>query len=91
VRGDGVVGEQPMIEPGGAYDYVSGCPLQTPTGAMEGTFQMVTADGRAFDAAIPRFPWWRLRSRGEADASAAERAARARRGRAASELHARGR
>ena len=56
VRGDGVVGEQPMIEPGGAYDYVSGCPLQTPTGAMEGTFQMVTADGVPFDAAIPRFP-----------------------------------
>ncbi|MDB5689263.1 MAG: ApaG domain protein [Sphingomonas bacterium] len=56
VRGDGVVGEQPVIEPGDSYDYVSGCPLNTPTGAMEGTFHMVAADGSSFDAAIPRFP-----------------------------------
>ncbi len=56
VRGDGVVGEQPVIEPGQSYDYVSGCPLQTPTGAMEGSYHMVSADGSAFDAAIPRFP-----------------------------------
>ena len=56
VRGDGVVGEQPVIEPGGSYDYVSGCPLQTSTGAMEGTFHMVAGDGSSFDAAIPRFP-----------------------------------
>ena len=56
VRGEGVVGEQPVIEPGGAFDYVSGCPLPTPTGWMEGHYHLVGADGRAFDAAIPRFP-----------------------------------
>ena len=56
VRGEGVVGEQPVIEPGDSYDYVSGCPLHTPTGAMEGTFHMIGADGSSFDAAIPRFP-----------------------------------
>jgi ApaG protein len=56
VRGEGVVGEQPVIEPGGAYDYVSGCPLETPTGAMEGSYRMVGEDGAAFDATIPRFP-----------------------------------
>ncbi len=56
VRGDGVVGEQPMIEPGGAYDYVSGCPLTTPTGHMEGRYHMVAADGTSFAVAIPRFP-----------------------------------
>lgn len=55
VEGEGVVGEQPVIEPGGSFDYVSGCPLATPTGSMEGTFQMVAADGRGFDAAIPKF------------------------------------
>ena len=56
VRGEGVVGEQPVIEPGGAYDYVSGCPLETPTGAREGSYRMVAEDGASFDAAIPRFP-----------------------------------
>jgi len=56
VRGEGVVGEQPVIEPGSSYDYVSGCPLQTPTGAMEGSYQMLSEDGSTFDAAIPRFP-----------------------------------
>ena len=56
VRGEGVVGEQPAIAPGDSYDYVSGCPLHTPTGAMEGTFHMVVGDGSSFDAAIPRFP-----------------------------------
>jgi ApaG protein len=56
VRGEGVVGEQPVIEPGGAYDYVSGCPLETPTGAMEGSYKMVAEDGSSFDAVIPRFP-----------------------------------
>ena len=56
VRGEGVVGEQPVIEPGDSYDYVSGCPLHTPTGAMEGSFHMVGADGSSFEAAIPRFP-----------------------------------
>jgi len=56
VRGDGVVGEQPVIEPGQSYDYVSGCPLHTPTGAMEGSYHMVSGDGSSFDARIPRFP-----------------------------------
>ena len=36
VRGEGVVGEQPVLEPGGSFDYVSGCPLGTPTGSMDG-------------------------------------------------------
>ena len=56
VQGEGVVGEQPVIEPSGAFDYVSGCPLNTSTGTMEGQYHMVGADGRAFSVAIPRFP-----------------------------------
>lgn len=56
VRGEGVVGEQPVIEPGASFDYVSGCPLATPTGSMEGRYFMVAADGSRFDVAIPRFP-----------------------------------
>ena len=56
VAGEGVVGEQPIIEPGGSFDYVSGCPLATPTGWMEGRYHMVSAEGRAFAVAIPRFP-----------------------------------
>ncbi|MBC7985590.1 MAG: Co2+/Mg2+ efflux protein ApaG [Sphingomonadaceae bacterium] len=55
VEGEGVVGEQPIIEPGDSYDYVSGCPLATPTGAMEGSYRMLQSDGTTFDAAIPRF------------------------------------
>ncbi|MDK2767262.1 MAG: Co2+/Mg2+ efflux protein ApaG [Sphingomonas sp.] len=55
VEGEGVVGEQPMIAPGASYDYVSGCPLTTPTGWMEGSYLMVGADGHTFDVAIPRF------------------------------------
>jgi ApaG protein len=56
VKGEGVVGEQPVIEPGGAFDYVSGCPLATPTGWMEGQYRMVSEDGGSFAASIPRFP-----------------------------------
>jgi ApaG protein len=56
VQGEGVVGEQPVIEPGGAFDYVSGCPLTTPTGTMEGQYHMVASDGGTFAATIPRFP-----------------------------------
>ena len=56
VQGEGVVGEQPIIEPGAAFDYVSGCPLNTPTGWMEGRYRMVAADGTSFAATIPRFP-----------------------------------
>lgn len=55
VEGEGVIGEQPTIMPGGSYDYVSGCPLATPTGAMQGNYHVVTADGEGFDVAIPRF------------------------------------
>jgi len=56
VEGEGVVGDQPVIDPGESYDYVSGCPLQTPSGSMEGSYGMIDADGEDFDAAIPRFP-----------------------------------
>jgi ApaG protein len=56
VMGEGVVGEQPVIEPGASFDYVSGCPLNTPTGFMEGRYHMVGADGRSFAVTIPRFP-----------------------------------
>lgn len=55
VEGDGVVGEQPVITPGASYDYVSGCPLDTSSGAMEGSFEMLCEDGAVFDIAIPRF------------------------------------
>ena len=55
VDGEGVVGEQPVIEPGKAHDYVSGCPLGTPSGRMEGSFRMLRDDDRMIDVAIPRF------------------------------------
>lgn len=55
VEGEGVVGEQPIIEPDAAYDYVSGCPLTTPTGTMEGSYQMLGEDGSVFEIAIPKF------------------------------------
>ena len=55
VEGEGVVGEQPAIAPGASYDYVSGCPLATPTGAMQGRYTMIGEDGASFDVAIPRF------------------------------------
>ena len=55
VRGPGVVGHQPTLSPGQAFSYSSGCPLTTSMGIMQGTFQMVTADGEAFDAEIAPF------------------------------------
>ncbi|MBR0553684.1 Co2+/Mg2+ efflux protein ApaG [Stakelama marina] len=55
VEGEGVVGEQPRIEPGDSYDYVSGCPLATPTGSMQGSYRMIAADASVFDVAIPKF------------------------------------
>ena len=55
VRGDGVVGEQPVLAPGERYEYSSGTPLSTPTGFMGGSFQMVSAAGDRFDARIPSF------------------------------------
>ena len=56
VEGDGVVGEQPVLEPGAAHDYVSGCPLSTPFGSMEGHYVFARADGSDLRAAIPFFP-----------------------------------
>lgn len=55
VRGEGVVGEMPLIPAGGSYDYVSGCPLATPTGSMHGSYRLVDEDGSAFDVVIPSF------------------------------------
>ena len=55
VRGPGVVGYQPTLEPGQSFEYTSGCPLPTPFGSMHGTYQMVTADGETFDAEIAPF------------------------------------
>lgn len=55
VEGEGVVGEQPMIAPGASFDYVSGCPLSTPTGNMQGSYHMIGEDGAAFDVTIPKF------------------------------------
>ena len=55
VDGDGVVGEQPLLGPGEAHDYVSGCPLTTPTGEMEGHYRFIRADGGTFLVEIPRF------------------------------------
>jgi ApaG protein len=55
VQGPGVVGEQPVLSPGEAFEYTSFCPLRTPIGSMQGTYQMVTASGGRFDAAIAPF------------------------------------
>ena len=56
VRGDGVVGEQPTLEPGETFEYTSGTPLETPSGFMEGEYHMVVPlSGEAFDIAIPAF------------------------------------
>ncbi len=55
VRGDGVVGEQPRLEPGQGFRYSSGAILETPVGTMEGTYQMVDEQGQRFDASIPLF------------------------------------
>lgn len=56
IEGEGVVGEQPVIPNGGSHDYVSGCPLSTPQGSMEGHYTFRRAKGGAFEAAIPFFP-----------------------------------
>lgn len=56
VEGDGVVGEQPVLKPGQAHDYVSGCPLSTPQGSMEGHYTFRRSDGHEILAAIPYFP-----------------------------------
>ncbi|MXP10016.1 Co2+/Mg2+ efflux protein ApaG [Pseudoblastomonas halimionae] len=56
VEGEGVVGEQPLLRPGDSHDYVSGCPLATPWGSMEGRYTFTAADGERIEAAIPFFP-----------------------------------
>ncbi len=56
VDGDGVVGEQPILHPGQSHDYVSGCPLQTPMGSMEGHYGLRGEDGSEIRASIPFFP-----------------------------------
>ncbi|MBI5498087.1 MAG: Co2+/Mg2+ efflux protein ApaG [Deltaproteobacteria bacterium] len=55
VRGPGVVGEQPVLRPGGSFEYTSGCPLPTEFGTMHGTYQMRCTDGAEFDAVIAPF------------------------------------
>ena len=55
VHGAGVVGEQPNIQPGKDFQYTSGAVLETPVGTMHGSYQMMAADGIAFDAAIEPF------------------------------------
>jgi len=56
VEGPGVVGEQPVLDPGEEHRYQSGAVLKTPVGTMEGTYEMHGPDGQAFQARIPRFP-----------------------------------
>lgn len=55
VRGDGVVGERPVLAPGEEYEYTSGSRLESPMGTMHGSYQMRTAAGEMFDAEIPVF------------------------------------
>jgi len=55
VKGEGVVGKQPLIKPGEGYQYTSGTILETPMGTMAGTYQMVDDNGNEFDAEIPDF------------------------------------
>jgi ApaG protein len=55
VRGPGVVGEQPILNPGDRFRYTSGCPLETSDGMMVGSYQMQSAGGRQFDVEIPAF------------------------------------
>ena len=56
VRGQGVVGEMPVIEPGDSYDYVSGCPLGTSNGQMRGHYRLVATEEQALKVEIPGFP-----------------------------------
>ncbi len=64
VKGPGVVGEEPVLKPGGSFEYTSGVPLPTPSGFMAGSYSMVTDKGERFDIEIPAF---------SLDASSAER------------------
>ena len=55
VRGAGVIGEQPVLNPGESYEYTSGTPLPTPSGIMKGSYQMSTPSGEKFDIEVPAF------------------------------------
>lgn len=55
VAGVGVVGQQPVIEPGDAFEYTSGAPLQTPSGIMNGAYMMQAANGDMFEVGVPSF------------------------------------
>lgn len=55
VRGPGVVGEQPVLDPGESFEYTSGTPLATPSGIMVGCYEMKTGAGRRLDVAVPAF------------------------------------
>jgi len=55
VKGPGVVGQQPVLEPGESFTYTSGCPLSTSFGKMEGTYQMTSRSGEGFDVKIAPF------------------------------------
>ena len=55
VKGLGVVGHQPLLQPGESFEYTSGSMLATPVGTMRGSYQMVADDGTRFDASIPEF------------------------------------
>ena len=55
VQGAGVVGEQPILQPGESFEYTSGTPLPTTSGIMDGSYSMESAQGEAFDVAIPAF------------------------------------
>lgn len=55
VRGEGVVGEQPYLRPGEAFQYTSGAVLSTALGSMQGSYQLIADDGKRFDAEIPAF------------------------------------
>ena len=55
VRGEGVVGEQPVLNPGEKFEYTSGTPLSTPSGFMGGYYEMETNEGKKFEAIIPQF------------------------------------
>ncbi len=55
VKDKGVVGKQPVLKPGESFEYTSGCPLETSTGVMRGSYQMITEEGDAFDVEIAPF------------------------------------
>jgi ApaG protein len=55
VNGPGVIGEQPVLEPGASFEYTSGCPLPTPFGSMVGKYRFVDSDGEGLDADVAEF------------------------------------